>query len=160
MTASGAGLHRSSHHGYSDAGPHTRSLSVATRNFLSLGTPRPVDGRQRLAGLLARGLESCITFPDSVYPVVYRCRHAAYSCGGSPGIEPGSHLNPVRELDAAHTLPEKREAVKCEMRNCRSAISQCQCRRQCRGATLARRKACAAENLRTATSREYPAEQR
>src|SRR5271156_6710996 len=43
MTASGEGIRRLSHCGRSDAGLRTRSLSVATRVFLSLGTPRPFD---------------------------------------------------------------------------------------------------------------------
>jgi len=61
--------------------------------FRSLSTPRPVDGRLRQAGLLARGWESRHHLPGSRSSGI-DAGHTAYSCGGSPGISPEFPFNP------------------------------------------------------------------
>jgi len=64
--------------------------------FLSLSTPRPVDGRPRQVGFLARGLESLHHLPGYHQSSGFDVRHTAYSCGGSPGISPDSLKSPYR----------------------------------------------------------------
>ena len=45
--------------------------------------------------------------PESCDSVAYRCGRTAYSCGGSPGIEPEFPLNPrPGNLSCAATLPQ------------------------------------------------------
>jgi hypothetical protein len=54
----------------------------------------------------------CVTFPDLVDPVVFDTRHTAYSCGGSPGIEPEFPLNPLAgNLSCVLTVPDSFDAV-------------------------------------------------
>ena len=96
MTASDEGLRSSSHHGRNDAGLRTRSLSVATRNFLSLSAPRLIDGRPRQAGFLARGLESLHHLPGSGSSG-FRCKAHRLQLRGQPGlVHPSSLKSPYR----------------------------------------------------------------
>ena len=48
-------------------------------------------------------LSPCIAFPDREDPVAFDAGRTAYSCGGSPGIEPEFPLNP-REGNLSRTL--------------------------------------------------------
>ena len=50
------------------------------------------DNGKQVSWLAAYGPH--ITFPDLERPVVSDARHTAYSCGGSPGLEPEFPLNP------------------------------------------------------------------
>jgi len=53
-----------------------------------------------------------ITFPDLVNPVVFDARHTAYSCGGSPGIEPEFPFNPREgNLSCVVTVPQLPDGV-------------------------------------------------
>jgi|ERR1700677_1796861 len=85
MTASCEGTHRLTHPGRKDASLHTRSLSVATRKFLSLGAPRPVDGRPRQAGFLACGLKSLHHLPG-LESSGFRCQAHRLQLRGQPGL--------------------------------------------------------------------------
>lgn len=83
--------------GCSDTGPRMNAATPSPLGkFRSLSTPRLSNGRLQQAGLLARGLGLCITFPDLVDPVVFDAAQTAHSCGGSPGFDPSSLLIPSR----------------------------------------------------------------
>jgi len=68
-------------------------------NSRSLSTPRLIDGRRRQAGLLARGWSPSRHLPGAGNRLLSSsgldARRTTYSCGGSPGVTPGSHLNPT-----------------------------------------------------------------
>jgi hypothetical protein len=51
------------------------------------------DHGEQVSWLAAGSL--CITFPDRDDPVVFDAGHTAYSCGGSPGLEPEFPFNPL-----------------------------------------------------------------
>jgi hypothetical protein len=64
--------------------------------FLSLSTPRLVDGRPQQVGFLARGLESIITFPGFFHPVVFDEGTPLTVAGAARALNPSSLLIPVR----------------------------------------------------------------
>jgi len=68
--------------------------SVATRIFLSLSTPRLVDGRPQQVGFLARGLESLVTFPDFFNPVVFEEGTPLTVAGAARAFHPSSLKSP------------------------------------------------------------------
>jgi hypothetical protein len=76
---------------------HAQPTPSPLGNFLSLGTPRPVDGRPRQAGFLARGLESLHHLPGLREPSGLRCKAHRLQLRGQPGlIHPSSLKSPYR----------------------------------------------------------------
>ncbi len=80
--------------GRSGAGLTYVAHTVATRDFLSLSAPRPIDGRPRQAGFLARGLESLHHLPGPVASSGLRCRAHRLQLRGQPGHFTRVPLNP------------------------------------------------------------------
>ncbi len=57
-------------------------------------------------------LSPCAAFPDRQDPVAFDAERTAYSCGGSPGIEPEFPLNPPEgNVSRTLTVPQNPDPV-------------------------------------------------
>jgi hypothetical protein len=76
---------------------HVQPAPSPLGNFLSLGAPRPVDGRPREAGFLARGLKSLHHLPGLRESSGFRCKAHRLQLRGQSGlIHPSSLKSPCR----------------------------------------------------------------